>query len=304
VKGKNISKGTGEWEECFFLFPPALTVPRESAVYEYVESDDGLYRVLVVPNLYTTSYFYYIKNLQRDNVTFAHGYGYYPELGLQEEVYQAIYQAVSNSSVKIPEDLGENMFLLGIKYLIFQYNRLENQSAVGTALLKLALCEDLEYIFTGDEYFVLYRNRLFRDSGFGVFAVNELNETTDVKYLLSKENKANASVICYRKSSIVRSLEISTVSPCYIIISQSYDDGWQVYCENEKLELKIEEYKGLCYIFIPKQGKYVLSVKFTKYWSSLSFSYYYYSSMIALIVTLNFISSRRRLVRHYSSPSV
>ncbi len=280
-----------EWENYFFLFPPALNVPQKSDVYDYVKSDDGFYRILIIPNVYTIPYFYYVENLQKSNITFAYGYGYYPRLSLQEEIYQSFVNFLRNSTKDLVDNLGEKMFLLGIKYVIFQPNRLE-------AFYKLNnSCKDLEYVTT-DESFALYRNTHFRNGWSGVFVVNTLNDNITVKYLLSEENEADASVLYHEEDSMTRRLEVSTVSPCYIIMSQSYDDGWQVYCENEKLELKIEEYKGLCYIFIPKQGKYILSVKFAKYWGSLTFSYYFYGSVIALIVTFNFILSRRRLIRH------
>lgn len=290
-----INSEVGEWKNYFFLFPPALNVPQKSDVYEYVKSDDGFYRILVVPNVYTVPYFYYIENLQKSNITFAYGYGYYPRLSLQEEIYQSFVKFLRNETKHLVENLGEKMFLLGIKYVIFQPNRLK-------AFYKLNIsCRDLEYV-TNDESFVLYRNTHFRNGWSGVFAVNKLNDS--VKYLLSEENEADASVLYYEEDSMTRRLEVSTVCPCYIIMSQSNDDGWQVYCENEKLELKTEEYKGLSYILIPKQGKHILSVKFAKYWSSLNFSYYFYGSVIALIVTFNFILRRRRLIRRYSNSTV
>jgi len=283
------------WASRCYLFPPTSDVPPRSDVYKFLKSDGGSCRVLVFPNIYTIPYFYYLENLQQTDITFSYGYGYYHTLSIQEKIYQTFLD--KGPAGDYTENLEEEMALLGVKYVILQPDRPELNLTKDDLYMLRNVFPGLKYI-TNDDSLFLFRNTHFRDAWSGFFAVVKLND--NVTQLLSEENEAEATVLCYEENSMDKRLEISTTSPFYIIMSQSYNDGWQVFCEDKELELTVEDYRGLCCIYIPKQGEYTLNLKFVKYWNYLVFSQWFYSSLIVLL-SVFFILSKRSAIGNWKS---
>jgi hypothetical protein len=115
----------------------------------------------------------------------------------------------------------------------------------------------------------------------GGFPVKELNSNANA--LLSEENKADADISIVRDSPLSLRLGINTTEPCYLVVSESFDEGWRVAGENPPPNVSIENYNGLIGISIPAAGTYDFSLIFMSYFDSLDKTMLFYSSATVLI---------------------
>ena len=116
----------------------------------------------------------------------------------------------------------------------------------------------------------------------GGFAVKKLY--SDVNALLSEGNKANATLSVVRGDPLSLRLEINTTEPCYVVVSESFDEGWRLVGDNSTGELSIQDYNGLTELFIPAAGTYDLSLKFMSYYDSFNRTLLFSSAAAVLIV--------------------
>ena len=252
------------------VFPPVSSVPEKNGVYEYIKQDAGPYRILCEPLGYSIPYYYYVRDLAETNLTFAYGYGYYPPLNLQRDIYNSIVDG------NFTNGIGEKMDLLGVKYLV--YNRYLGKQEIVT---NLGASENLKLILEDKDY-ILYRNTRFRDDWTGAFIVKKLY--TDVRTLLSKENEVNGSISIIRQDALTLKLEIDVTSPSYVILSKSYDKGWKIHQADVDTNMRIEEYNGLIALFVPQLGNYDLTLRFATYSESLNLLTVFYTLGVILIV--------------------
>jgi hypothetical protein len=418
-------------------------------VYEYIRQDNGFYRILAVPLVYSQAYYQYIHYLSNSFVTFSHGYGIESVSELQKEVYESVRRG------NLSSDIGEKMALLGIKYLVYNYYYSKSDSIVA----RLNETNDLEFMLK-DKGYILYRNKRFDDtsvhetlihnagfengtaewapwnknegltvldsttfhSGYasmkcvstdvadlagrityfypsnltaneftlsgwskaenvvgqdtlyairanvvyhdgstssgayadfssgthnweyssvtfatdpskeiqsiivslflrnglgtvwfddislmenriadnwnGVIAVRKLN--TDTEALLSEENKADATASLYRESSMAIRLHFNVSESCYIILSESYNKGWQIHPENAGEVIDLENYRDLITLHFQEPGTYSLTLEFATYFEFLRNVVLFQSLAtitIALFGAFSMRSDLRRLVR-------
>lgn len=136
-----------------FILPQPSKVDQKSDVYEFIRADSGQYRILITPTVYSTSYWDYLRYLQDTNVTLAGGYGFNPSLSeFQEEVYYELRKG------NITTQIGEELALLGVKYVVYDYRR----GRLDTLVKKMNYSDDLEFLLDDGSY-ILYLNKRFGD---------------------------------------------------------------------------------------------------------------------------------------------
>jgi len=119
------------------------------------------------------------------------------------------------------------------------------------------------------------------DEWSGGFPVKTLY--SDANALLSEENRANAGLDVARDSPLTLRLEVNTTEPCYIVVSESFDEGWRISTEDAVTRFGIQNYNGLIAIYVPSAGQYDLSLTFMSYFASLDRIMFFYTATVALV---------------------
>lgn len=137
-----------------FMFPQTSNVPDENMAYEYISLDNGnSFRVLSAPIVYSTSYYQFVNYLRETDTTFAHNYVQFPQRSqLQTDVYNGFRYG------NLSEGMGEQMALLGVKYVVYNFFWGEWESLVA----KMNRTQDLKFLLADNGY-ILYRNTRFGD---------------------------------------------------------------------------------------------------------------------------------------------
>ncbi len=116
----------------------------------------------------------------------------------------------------------------------------------------------------------------------GGFPVKELHSNANA--LLSEENKAKANISVVRDSPLSLRLRVNTTEPCYLVVSESFDEGWRVAGENPPPNLNIRDYNGLIGLHFPTAGTYDLSLIYVSYFYSLDKIMLFHSTAAVLII--------------------
>jgi hypothetical protein len=137
-----------------YMFPQTSNVPEENMAYEYVSLDTGnSFRILSAPTVYSTSYYQLVNYFKETDTTFADNYVQFPQRSqLQTQVYNGFRYG------NFSQAIGEQMALLGVKYLVYNYFWGEWQSLVA----KMNKTQDLKFLLADNGY-ILYRNLRFGD---------------------------------------------------------------------------------------------------------------------------------------------
>lgn len=131
-----------------------------------------------------------------------------------------------------------------------------------------------------DNVFLAEKRR--SDEWDGGFPVKELHSNANA--LLSEENKANATISIVRDGPLSLRLRTNTTEPYYLVISESFDEGWRVAGANVPTDLSIQDYNGLIGLFIPRAGNYDLSLIFVSYFDSLDKIMLFYSTAAVVFI--------------------
>ncbi len=135
-----------------FVSPQTSNAPEENMAYQYVSLDDtGSFRVLAAPIVYSESYYQYARYLKDTNITFAHNYVQFP---LRSEFQADVYSGFRYGNFS--QNVGDQMALLGVKYLVYNYYWGEWTALVA----KMNQSQDLEFVLADNGY-ILYRNKRF-----------------------------------------------------------------------------------------------------------------------------------------------
>ncbi len=141
-------------DSAFFVFPQTSYAPEFNAVYSHIRQDtSSSYRVLSAPIVYSRSYYHYVQYLRETEATLAYDYVQFPlRSRYQREVYNGFRYG------NFTDDIGEQMALLGVKYLVYNFYWGEWERLVA----RMNETDDLKFL-RQDQGYILFRNNRFGD---------------------------------------------------------------------------------------------------------------------------------------------
>jgi len=254
-----------------FILPQPSDVSQKSEVYEFIRANSGQYRIFVTPTVYSTSYWDYLRYLRNTNITLASWYGHLPSSELQERVYYALRKN------NITAQIGEEMALLGVKFVVYDYRRGRWDRLVE----QMNSSDDLEFLLDDGSY-ILYLNKRFDDSWMGFYTVKNLYANVDS--LFSEENLVRANGSLWRKNPMELRVKVNITEPCFIILGESFDHGWNIQDKNTQENISILNYRGLLTLSVKRPCYLDLTLKFSTYVEFLK--RFIHFNILALIVLI------------------
>ena len=137
--------------------------------------------------------------------------------------------------------------------------------------------DDLEFLLDDGSY-ILYLNKRFGDislsistqaDDFSKFYVVR-NFYADIDTLFSENNLVRVEGRLWEENPMELRVKANVTEPCFIIISEGFDDGWKIMGENIQENISILSYKGLLTLSVNKPSDLDLTIKFTAHTESLN----------------------------------